>query len=49
MVLMLMVFDLQICDYKRVVELLLRAALVHKDDFIQRIAIGLCNLLVCQV
>jgi len=40
---------LQSCDYRRIVELLLRAALLHKEDFIQRIAIGLCNLLVCQV
>lgn len=38
-----------ICDYKRVVELLLKAAIEHKEDLIQRIAIGLCNLLVCQV
>lgn len=37
------------CDYKRIVTLLLRSALVHKEDHIQRIAIGLCNLLVCQV
>lgn len=37
------------CDYKRVVWLLLRAALEHQEDLIQRIAIGLCNLMVCQV
>ncbi|KAK2565933.1 Protein zer-1-like protein [Acropora cervicornis] len=39
----------QMCDYKRVVWLLLRAALEHQEDLIQRIAIGLCNLMVCQV
>ena len=37
------------CDYRRVVWLLLRAALEHQEDLIQRIAIGLCNLMVCQV
>ena len=42
-------FYFQSCNYKRIVELLLRAALVHHDDFIQRTAIALCNLLVCQV
>ena len=42
-------FYFQSCNYKRIVELLLRAALVHHDDFIRRTAIALCNLLVCQV
>lgn len=42
-------FYFQSCNYKRIVGLLLRAALVHHDDFIQRTAIALCNLLVCQV
>ena len=42
-------FYFQSCNCKRIVELLLRAALVHHDDFIQRTAIALCNLLVCQV
>lgn len=36
-------------EYERVALALLKAAKRHKVDFIQRIAIGLCNLLVCQV
>ena len=42
-------FPLQQHEYKRVAQVLLKAAKLHKVDFIQRIAIGLCNLLVCQV
>ena len=40
---------LQEFDYQRVAKVLLSAATHHTSDFIQRIAIGLCNLLVCQV
>ncbi|XP_048586884.1 protein zer-1 homolog isoform X2 [Nematostella vectensis] len=36
-------------EYKRVARVLLKSATLHRTDFIQRIAIGLCNLLVCQV
>jgi len=37
------------CGYKRILGVLLQTAMEHKNDFIQRIAIGLCNMLVCQV
>ncbi|CAH3037645.1 unnamed protein product [Pocillopora meandrina] len=35
-------------DYRKMVEVLLRTATIHRRDLIQRIAIGICNMVVCQ-
>ena len=40
---------LQPSDYRKMVEVLLRTATIHRRDLIQRIAIGICNMVVCQV
>ncbi|XP_022789146.1 protein zer-1 homolog isoform X2 [Stylophora pistillata] len=36
-------------DFRKIVEVLLRTATIHKPDLIQRIAIGICNMVVCQI